>query len=159
MATVHTRPNAAEYYYSWEKMNRSGAEGYKGVITATVDSSTLAATSNRLYTDRVTGDSVVCSGTVKLIENNVYILLNDTTDTENGQWAAEVDCVYMPLLSTDVPAPGDTLYWNATNEELQLTASTHTKCAIALAAKEAFASANVEKMPVRTWIQVRKTWS
>ena len=158
MATAYTRPKTAREFFDLEKFNKGGSD-YKSVVAATVNIASWTTTTYLTYNDVYFGTGIICSGAVLLIDSQVGILMSDTAEGDTGHYLIEADMIMMPLKAADSPAVGDILYWDATNEHLTLTPSTFTKCAVSLKVKEAFVTGNADRMPVGTFILVRKTFS
>ena len=61
----------------------------------------------------------------------------------------------MNILSSDTPAVGDILYWDAGNSRLTTTASTHKKVGTCMSATlTTVSTAVLGSLPVGTWVNV-----
>jgi len=79
------------------------------------------------------GGSAVVSGQAVLMTARLGVALEDIANGAAGQVA--VSGVYtLPKLSTDTPAQGAPLYWDAGNGHLTTTASTHKQAGYAFRA-------------------------
>jgi len=147
------RPLSAQTGY-WKYSAQTINESNLPTLAAAAAVSYSGASTYQKYLDMEDGGSWVCSGTPKLFVNHLGIL---TTDTINGAlgdyrlyWQG-----YLNILSSDTPAVGDTLYWDAGNSRLTTTASTHKKAGICMSATLTVVSTAVlGSLPVGSWVNV-----
>lgn len=112
------------------------------------------ASSLQKYLDLQDQTQWVCSGIPRLFVNHLGVLTTDTPDGALGSYRMYWQG-YMNILSSDTPAVGDILYWDAGNSRLTTTASTHKKVGTCMSATlTTVSTAVLGSLPVGTWVNV-----
>jgi len=83
-----------------------------------------------------TAGSALNPGDVVVIGSRIGVVAGSKAIASGEEYTLQVSGVFeMPVLSTDEPALGAMLYWDAGNTRLTTTASTHNTAGIAIKAK------------------------
>lgn len=83
-----------------------------------------------------TAAGALSAGEVLVIGNRVGVVLGSSPIATGDAYVLGTSGVYeMTILSTDTPAEGALLYWDAGNNRLTTTASTHKSAGLAVTAK------------------------
>lgn len=148
------RPLSAQigkYKFERQTINEANLPhlGFKAAV------SYAGAAAAQKYTDMENdGLSVVCSGMPRLFVNHLGVLTADTLDGETGEYRMYWEG-YMNILSSDTPAVGDILYWDAGNSRLTTTASSHKKAGTCMSATlTTVSTATLGSLPVGTWVHI-----
>lgn len=159
-----TRSLAARtgYYDAHKQITWSGGMGqeFNGI---TVNDTDIPATPRAIavYTDFQTGETVVCSGTIQVIDGVPCVLCNDTEDGDTGTYWWQYQG-WFPVKTSDTVNNGTTLYWDATNYEFTTTSGGNTPGAVAKQIDEngswivtkTVSTATKTSLPVGKWVHV-----
>lgn len=164
-----TRPlNARTGFYDAEKqITWSGgmADEFNGI---TVNDTDIPATPRAIatYTDKETGETVICGGTLLVIGVVLGCLCIDTADGARGTYWYKFQG-WFPVKTSDTITNGIKLYWDATNYEFTTTAGGNTAGAIVKQIDEngswivtkTVSTATLGSLPVGKWVHVAVTQS
>ena len=138
----------------WKYSTQTKNESNLPTLAFSAAVSYSGASTYQKYLDLQDQTQWVCSGIPKLFVNHLGILTTDTADGALGSYRAYWEG-YLNILSSDTPAVGDILYWDAGNSRLTTTASTHKKAGTCMSATlTVVTTATNGSLPVGSWVRV-----
>lgn len=108
----YTRPDGSKALGSFELQSKSGNFAATEFLDFTLPAAAniLAGLGTKSYTDPVSGDTVICSGTIVVLPSGYGITVQDTEESTEGPVVTEHPCYMVLLASGAAPAAGNTAY-------------------------------------------------